>query len=180
MLRRLGLLLAFAALAAGATVAVAAPGDGNGNGPPQDIVVGSGKVTFPPELGGATDQYIVSAHSGPAGDDPRGQITLRSTAIEENENKADVTCMVVTGKRARVGGTFEHPFTYLGFRIVGVEVIIEDNGSPGHGTDEATSFVFIDRPRPPGFSPCNFDAETLPLDEGNYTVYDSVTGRIVE
>jgi hypothetical protein len=180
--RRLTFLLCVACLA-GAGVALGAPGgNGNGNGPPEDVVVGSGKITFPasdpfPEV---TEQYVVSAHSSPAGDDPQGQITVHSPLAESNEEKADVTCMTVTGNLAHVGGTFEHPFQYGQFQIRWWEVIIQDNGPPGQAADAVNSFAFIDRPRPPGFSPCNFDAPPdFPVGEGNYDVYDAPTGRIV-
>src|SRR6266571_2097107 len=108
MLRRALLLLAIAGAAGTTAGAIAAPSDGNDNGPPQDMVVGSAKIFFGPELGGpVTEQFIVSAHSGPAGDDPQGQITFHSPFLESNQAKADVECMVVTGNHAHVGGIFE-------------------------------------------------------------------------
>ena len=83
MLRRALLLLAIAGAAGTTAGAIAAPSDvGNGNSPPQDMVVGSAKIFFGPELGGpVTEQFIVSAHSGPAGDDPDGQITFHSPLL---------------------------------------------------------------------------------------------------
>ena len=183
MLRRALLLLAIAGAAGTTAGAIAAPsdvGNGNGNGPPQDMVVGSAKIFFGPEFGGpVTEQYIVSAHSGPAGDDPEGQITVHSPLLESAQAKADVECMVVSGNHARVGGVFEPAIQYAGFRIRHWEVIIDDNGSPGQAPDAANAFAFLDRPRPPGFSPCNFEAPTVPVEEGNYNVNDASTGRIV-
>jgi hypothetical protein len=147
-------------------------------GPPQDTVTGSGKVTSPdfPNPGDLlTEQFIVSARSGPAGEDPDGLITLRSPLLDVPEATADVTCMIVAGSHAQVGGMFREPVGYDGFTLRWIEVIVDDNGSPGQAADTMNSFVFIDRPRPPGFSPCNFLAPTdFPVEQGNYTVTDGV------
>jgi hypothetical protein len=117
--------------------------------------VGSGTATFPnfPNPGeSVTEQFIVSAHSGPLGEDPHGQITFHSPLLTSGHAKADVTCMTVTGNRARVGGVFSEPVVYMGLVFRWFELIVEDNGPPGHGTDRTTSFIFFDRPRPPDFS----------------------------
>jgi hypothetical protein len=145
-------------------------------GPGQDMVTGSGKITFqdfpsPGEV--VTEQYIVSAHSGPAGEDPHGQITFHSPFLESSQAKADVTCMVVHGNHAVVGATFEEPISYVGLMIRSILLVVDDNGSPGQATDRMNSVVFIDRPRPPGFSPCNFDLPTdYPVEQGNFVVKD--------
>ncbi len=144
-------------------------------GPPQDFVTGSGKVAFqdfPNPGDNGQEQFIVSAHSGPSGEDPDGQITFNSPLLAVPEAKADVTCVIVSGNHAQVGGTFQEPVGYAGtFVLRWIEVIIDDNGS----NDTMNSFVFIDRPRPPGFSPCNFLAPTdFPVDQGNYNVNDGV------
>ncbi len=116
----------------------------------------------------------MSAHSGPLGEDPLGQITFHSRLLTSGHAKADVTCMTVTDNRARVGGVFSEPVVYMGLVFRWFELIVEDNGPPGHGTDRTTSFIFFDRPRPPDFSPCNFDAPTeFPIEQGNLTVKDA-------
>ena len=144
------------------------------SGPRQDSVVGSGNSVFTdfPELGQSTrEQYIVSAHSGPLGEDPHGQLTLHSPLLV-GQAKAEVTCLVVTGNRARVGGVFEEPVVYLGATFRWIELIVEDNDPPVD--DRMTSFIFFDRPRPPGFSPCNFDGSAdFTFDRGNITVRDA-------
>jgi hypothetical protein len=146
--------------------------------PSQDFVAGSGKISFQnfPNPGDtAVEQYIVSAHSGPAGEDPDGQITFHSPFLASSQAKADVTCMVVSGNHAVVGGIYEEPVSYLGVMIRWIVLVIDDNGSPGQATDRMNSVVFIDRPRPPGFSPCNFDLPTdYAVEQGNFTVKDSV------
>jgi hypothetical protein len=136
-------------------------------GPPQDLVAGSGKATSE----GITEQFIVSARSGPSGEDPDGQITFLSPSLKVPQVKADVTCMIVAGSHAQVGGVFREPVGYGDFTLKWIEVIIDDNGS----SDTMNAFVFLDRPRPPGFSPCNFLAPTdFAVDPGNYTVSDGV------
>lgn len=158
--------------------AAAAPSEYQYQGPEQDLVTGSGKITGPDITGpgDVTEQFIVSARSGPAGEDPDGQITFHSPLLTATSDaKADVTCMIVNGNHAQVGGMFREPVGYAGFTLRWIEVIIEDNGPPGQATDTMNAFVFLDRPRPPGFSPCNFIAPTdFPVDQGNYTVKDGV------
>jgi hypothetical protein len=141
-------------------------------GPPQDQVAGSGKLTD----GNIAEQFIVSARSGPAGEDPDGQITFQSPLLGVPEAKADVTCMIVSGNHAQVGGLFrDAPIAYGGFMLRWIEVIIDDNGPPGQATDRMNAFVFLDRPRPPGFSPCNFLAPTdFAVEQGDFTVNDGV------
>jgi hypothetical protein len=144
---------------------------------PGDLVAGSGRVTSPdfPNPGDTvTELFIVSAHSGPAGEDPDGQITFHSPLLEGAQAKADVTCMIVTGNHAQVGGMFPEPVVYDNRRFRWFELIVDDNGSPGQGTDTMNSFIFIDRPRPPGFSPCNFVAPTdFQVEQGNFEVKDA-------
>jgi hypothetical protein len=154
----------------------AAPAQYQYAGPPQDIVTGSGKITGPgPDGSIVTEQFIVSAHSGPNGEDPDGQITFHSPLLESNQAKADVTCMVVSGNHAQVGAMYPESIGYAGFHLKWIEVIIDDNGSPGQADDTMNVFVFLDRPRPPGFSPCNFTASTdFQVEEGNFTVTDGV------
>jgi len=184
--KRLLLVGALAAAAVAAVVVLGVLGYASGGGtaaaaaqyggPPQDIVTGSGKITGPgPNGENVTEQFIVGAHSGPNGEDPDGQITFHSPLLESNQAMADVTCMVVSGNHAQVGGMFPETITYTGFRLKWIEVIIDDNGSPGQATDTMNAFVFLDRPRPPGFSPCNFTAPTdFQVEEGNFTVTDGV------
>jgi hypothetical protein len=122
-----------------------------------------------------TEQFIVSAHSGPNGEDPDGQITFHSPSLESSQAKADVTCVVVSGNHAQVGGIFPETISYAGFRIKWFELIVDDNGPPGQATDTMNAVVFLDRPRPPGFSPCNFVFPTdFQVEEGNFTVTDGV------
>jgi hypothetical protein len=170
VLIRLTLLLAVAATI-GAAVALGEPGDPQG--PQNDHLTGSGKIAFVdfPSPGDVTvEQIIVSAHSGPAGENPHGQITAHSPLLEEGEKaKAEVSCLRVVGTRAIAGGEFPEPVRYGGVMIRHVNLIVQDNGSD----DMATSLAFIDRPRPPGFSPCDVDAPTIShVVQGNYDVND--------
>lgn len=181
-LGRLAFLVVGVATAAMTSAAPALPVDGAA----QDVVAGSGKVTFPdfPSAGqSTTEQFIVSAHSGALGEDPHGQITFHSPLLVSHQAKADVICMTVTGNVARIGGIFEEPVTYAPelappnqpplFRWF--ELVVQDNGSPGQAADTSNSIIFFDRPRPPEFSPCSFPTgPLLPVDSGNYTVEDAL------
>jgi hypothetical protein len=152
-------------------VAAAFASTGHASGPGGDHLTGSGKVAFVdfPSPGVMTvEQIIVSAHSGPAGEDPHGQITVHSPLLAEKA-KADVTCLRVTGSHAVAGGEFSPPIQYLGLTIRHVNLVVQDNGSD----DRATGVSFIDRPRPPGFSPCDIAPPPIfEVVQGNYVVKD--------
>ena len=80
-----------------------------------------------------------------------------------------MTRLVVNGNHAVAGATYEEPIDYLGLKIKHVSLIVTDTGNE----DTATGFSFIDRPRPPGFSPCNFLGPTIyQVVQGNYVVAD--------
>ena len=151
---------------------------------PQDSVVGSGKLTFAdvPEPGmSTTEQQTVSAHSGPSGEDPSGMLKFHSPLLESNQAQAEVQCLLVSGDTAVVGGRFPEPVIYFGEAWRRLLFVIRDNGPRAAGPDQATGFIFIDRERPPGFSPCNsvpppalFPVEALsPVEQGDYTVTDA-------
>jgi len=139
----------------------------------KDRFVGSGKVAFTdfPSPGETTvEKFIVIAHSGPGGEDAHGHILFQSPFLEEKKvAKVNVTCLDVDGNVATAGGEFSPPIRYLGLSIRHLNVTVRDNGSD----DTATGLAFIDRERPPGFSPCDV---TLPPDfdvvQGNYVVTD--------
>jgi hypothetical protein len=143
---------------------------------PHDSVTGSGKVTFAdfPAPGiSTTEQFSISAHEGPNG--PSGTIIIHSPLYSISPNTVDVTCIADDGNEARVGGKFRQPFMFLGSQISHFGIVIQDNGSPGNGAlDEIHPVEFLDRPRPPTFSPCNLPPQVVnnlfPLDSGNYVL----------
>jgi hypothetical protein len=153
--------------------ATAAPAQYQYQGSPQDIVTGSGTVLD--EVANIREQFVVSAHSGPRGEDPEGLAILHSPLIQSGTAKGRVTCMVVTGKRAQVGGVFDEPVVFDNQVFHWFEWIIDDNGSPGQGVPDVISpFIFLAATHPPDFNPCSvFLAPLLPLDEGNFVVKDS-------
>jgi hypothetical protein len=172
-------LLLLAAVAATTALALAPPSSAD-ESPSQDIVAGSGKVTFPdfPTPGeSTTEQFIVSAHSGALGEDPHGQMTFHSPLLVSQQAKAEVTCMTVTSNRARIGGIYEEPVIYAPSTFDGpfrwFELIVEDNGPPGGASDRLTALIFFDN-RPPDFNPCDVDSpELFQVVEGNFTVNDA-------
>ena len=152
--------------------ALALPADSQTHGSPWVAVTGSGKVTFAdfPQPGvNTTEQFNVAAHNGPNG--PSGTIVVHSPLYSVDPGIVDVTCVVVDGNQTRVGGKFRKPFEFLGDRISHLGIIIQDNGPPGATADEIHPVEFLDKPRPPGFTPCDIPAISLfPLDSGNYVV----------
>lgn len=173
------------AVVATAVAGLVSPGGSSGQGSPYNSVNGAVKVTFPdfPAPGeSTTEQLVISAHDGPRG--PKGSIEFRSPLAEVPVAKADVTCLLVTGSEARVGGTFREPFLYTArrgdpaVRISHFLVQLLDNGSPGQGTPDAVHpVVFREVQRPPTFSPCQIQQLLLyPVDQGNLVVNDAATG----
>ena len=116
------------------------------------------------------EQFDVSAHDGPHG--PHGTIVFHSPLSADDPARADVTCLVVDGNMAKVGGFFREPFLYNGELISAFGIIIVDNGSPGSGQpDTVHPVVFLERlhPKPPN-RPCNIDWPPLAVEQGNYVV----------
>src|SRR5215207_6638553 len=112
MILALTLALLFA-LAVGTGVANAAS--------PNDFAVGGGKHTDPANPNVAI-QFAFSAHSGPLGEDPKGQIQLFT---DEGVIHAKVTCVIVQGNEAFITGVSDE----LPGGIVVTHAV--DNGNPG-------------------------------------------------
>ena len=154
-----------------ALIALAIPGTVAGE-PPHDFVTGSGWVAytdFPSPGVTTTEQQVVSAHSGPNGENPQGTMILHSPL---GDQRANVTCLVVAGNIAVVGGEITSGFTYLGQRVKYLVYLVQDNGQGRDAPDIAAGYIFLDIPRPPGFEPC-----TPVL--GAPIVYDVVRGNYV-
>ena len=174
---------AFAVVTVVAAGLVAA-GVSSGQGSPYNAVTGAAKVTFPnfPAPGlSTTEQLVISAQDSPNG--PNGTIVFRSPLSAVPVATANVTCLVVIGTDAWVGGTFSKPFVYGGqsgfpaATLTHIGVQLRDNGSPGLGVQDAVHpVVFPDRQRPPTFTPCNLDQPLFPVDQGNLVVYEAATG----
>jgi hypothetical protein len=170
--------VALAALAglghASAGAGVAAPAEYQYTGPPNDLVTGSGAVID--ATTGLRDQWRVSAHSGPLGEGPDGSVTYISPFFVGRVAKGRVTCMIVTGNRAQVGGVFDELVADDNLTdFHWFELVIDDNGEPGSGAPDAiTPFVFRLATHPPDFDPCSvFLPPLFPLDSGNFTVKDA-------
>ena len=172
------------AVVATAVAALVEPAGSSGQGSPYDSVTGAVKVTFPnfPAAGeSTTEQLVISAHDGPNG--VTGSIEFRSPLAAVSVATVDVTCLVVIGSDAWVGGKFREPFVYgdqSGFpasTLTHLGVQLRDNGSPGLGIpDGVHPVVFLDKPRPPTFSPCNLDQPLFPVDQGNLIVHAGGNG----
>jgi hypothetical protein len=169
------------AVVAVAGVGLVAPDGSSGTGMPQTFVFGAVNVPLTdfPDPGDVThEQIVVAAQDGPNG--PRGLIVFRSPLSAVPVAVADVTCLVVIGNDAWVGGKLRRSFLYGGQgsfpanTITHFSVRIRDNGPPVNGARDAVHpVVFIDRPRPPTFSPCNigdFNTVLFPVSHGDFVV----------
>lgn len=93
-----------------------------------DFAVGSQKVTQPI---GDFQHVRVSAHSGSAGEDPKGsvRVTFQSAFFPggAGDLKGDVVCLNVMANQARVAALLREPHQ----GNTHVTLIIVDNGNPG-------------------------------------------------
>ena len=148
---------------AGVTLATPAAAD-----PPQDFVAGGGTHVGIVKTG-------VAAHSGPEGEDPRGNVTItqegiglfahgKVTCLEVDENRAIIT-WVVTSKHG--SGADEGT-------VVVTEIV--DNGTPSDSAPpDAIRNSFAPTIVPVQGSPECFrpTLAPVPVQEGNYVVNDA-------
>jgi hypothetical protein len=146
-------------------------------GGPRDFVTGSGTNQFLVAIGEA--HLSVAAHAGPTGHvramgDPDGAGPMEPFALE-----GEVTCLRVDGNRAAIKYRFKHAEgSAEPFQDGGVQIFIEDNGRPGHGAVDRTTF---DPPQPAGVfdlaaSQCDDPNSRFGYDgieSGNFTVHDA-------
>ena len=135
-------------------------GHGNGRGPKHDLVVGSARFSVP------VARVRINAHSGPNGENPRGHFFLAAAGWQF---RGSVTCMLVVGNQASVGGRVTKSSGVGGPEVgTGFIQFTEDNGSPGRN-DRSHTLFFLN---PPATCP----APTTPafvLAKGNYVVKDA-------
>ncbi len=165
-----------------AGVGLVAPDGSSGKGVSYNSVVGAVNVPLTnfPDPGDVTnEQILVIAQDGRNG--PRGLIVFRSPMSAVPVAVADVTCLVIVDNDdAIVGGTFRQPFVYGGqgsfpaATITHFSVRIRDNGLPVKGARDAVHpIVFLDRARPPTFSPCNIGdafSNLFPVSHGDFVI----------
>jgi hypothetical protein len=106
-------------------------------GPVEDSVVGFANVTEPfcfpsgPIIRCLNpDNYNFDAHSGPAGESPRGTVVFSTgERLGFRQDRGSVTCLAVNGTKASVGVNFDG----LDFENVphAAVVFVEDNGGAG-------------------------------------------------
>ena len=145
-------------------VAGASHSAGEGGGPPNDFVVGAGHHSVP------DTQFTLSAHSGPSGEDPKGQVSFK---IEGGPRfTADVTCVLIQDNQAIVTAVIRKPDSAAGQVIVMHAV---DNGNPNDGSPpDLLRFSFagaiVESPQNPGcFLPV---LPPVPVTQGNIVVHD--------
>ena len=152
-------VLAVSILVLAAIPTIASATHSPGKGPKRDLVVGSAR--FPV----VAAHVRINAKSGPSGQNPRGHFFLRQGGYQF---RGSVTCVLVVGNRASVGGRVTR-LRGVGGPPVGSGFVqmIEDNGEPGMNDRSQTNFV----PSPPMSCP----APTTPfyaVARGNYVVHD--------
>jgi hypothetical protein len=133
----------------------------------QDQVTGSAKID-------AGIHFEISAHSGPLGEDPRGNGRSQVDLPEaQGDTQGRVTCLNVMGNQATVelqitrstqNPAFVGQYSYLFF---------QDNGPPAGG--QAVDLVGSTQPMPmPAPMSCHMPVGDLfPFDKGNIVIKDA-------
>jgi hypothetical protein len=133
--------------------------------PPNDFAVGGGKHTDPANPNVAIP-FSFSAHSGPLGEDPKGQIHVAS---DVGIIKAEVTCLIVVGNEAFITGRSDE----LPGGIVVTHAV--DNGEPSDGTPDLLRNSFVEAIVPDPANPGCFlpTLPPVPVTQGNIVVHDA-------
>jgi len=168
-----------AALGVALLGALALAAGSGGQGTSFDRVTGTAQATFPnypgPGLSTTERMTVVADNRGGVA---KGVIWFQSRLSEIPRVRVDVTCLVVHGREAWVGGDFERPFLYASneglppIRINQFAMQLVDGGPAGE-LDGVHPVVFRAVPRPPGYSPCNIQYPLFPLNGGNLIVHDA-------
>ncbi len=148
----------------------AAANHSEGRGPAKDLVAGTGKMarfgTF----------VHVNAHADPDGMGANGSFFVRQTFFRlPLDFSGRVTCVVVNGIRATIGGEVTHnrPVAPGGVRpnpAVGSGVLIDVIDNDDNGVPDSANFTF--RPVPPTVCP-TLASHQFPIDQGNFIVHDA-------
>jgi hypothetical protein len=159
--------LAMTAAVGGGAVVSSAAGGG-----PGDLAFGTAVNQFPTPAGPGSAELSVSARSGPAGEDPSGDVHAVGTTgapMGEFEVSGPVTCLRVDGNKAAIKYRFDQASgSAAPFLGGGVEVFVEDNGQPRNGRPVDANAAGA--PQAAG----EFDAAATQCDDPNLAPYDTV------
>jgi hypothetical protein len=155
--------------------AALAPASPPGSG--HDFVAGSHKVTFQSPTVSAFQHVRVSAHSGPAGENPKGSVRVSFDVPwfgGEGDVKGDVICLrvapLLTGFEARVSALLQQPFN----GDTHVTLVIRDLGNPGALMGQSPDQAFIDFNSVPPPPNCATTGTSLVGEQsGNFVIRDA-------
>src|SRR3954447_17867076 len=131
--RLIAAVSAAAIIAAGALLPSGATADGANSNAPQDFVVGGGENN---PLTAPVNHFAISAHSGPAGENPWGEVHFLNTSTGPPQERFNgpVVCLRVSGNIASIIMRFrttKNQPPNQGF--VGDLIFVQDNGAPMNG-----------------------------------------------
>jgi hypothetical protein len=147
----------------GATSAIATPSDGS-----HDFAVGGFERSSTPTNGGHTS---FSAHSGPSGQDPSGQLSSTfdsspSSPAPGQKERYRVVCLAVSGSDAALGLVpTDSPKTNVGAPRV---LAVHDGGMPGNAGDLYAFYAAAD----PADCASYVGGGLFPTLHGNFLVHD--------
>jgi hypothetical protein len=175
LLIAVALALAAAAVFAGTSAASHQEGGGGG---PNDFAVGS--VTTTSLVSVPTQKVRFSAHSGPAGEDPRGHVVVEFS--QSIEAKGHVTCLDVRSfplpgrpdfGSARIEAELDEPVQIGTLVFSYVTILASDTGL--QGGDTPTDQVFVGFTRTPATPPlcATFGSRFIGEDHGNVIIHNA-------
>jgi hypothetical protein len=166
---RKSLLLVVVGLAVAATAPAA-----TAQTPAQDTAAGDGDVyvPIPDSLPFHVFGFNFNAASGPAGENPTGQVDPLTTGERLGllTFRGNVTCLAVSGNRAAIGAVG----TYFGFPATALMTVV-DGGPRDSGADTFNAVLRADSqttPPPPDCSAASF-SDQLVVTNGDIVVHDA-------
>ena len=157
----------FTAAAIVATLGLAPTAGGIGGD--RDRVSGTGQFVGVGPLGPTDVMMHVNATSGPLGEDARGHLFVKRVLPSEVAFQGEVTCLLVVGNRATIGGRVVNsrlPFPEEG---TGIVIQVVDNGEGNDPPDLMRGFF---TPVPPVMCPPPPEVGLL-TQQGNWVVHDA-------
>lgn len=136
----------------------------------QDSFVGSGRGFYADN----TIRLVLSAHSGPSGENPQGQVHF--TGLFGLSGKADVTCLNVAGNKASLVARVQNPASVRpGTDAIDIFVYAADNGAPGQSPDDGIDFGYATYSgyTPDPITSCQNFGGSIPATQGNFVIKDA-------
>ena len=139
---------------------------------PRDKAVGS----FKGEGGDIFEIHArFSAHSGPAGEDPKGHANVDFTEPAGTHRlRGELVCLAVSGNVAQMIFRLREPVTFGTVTVNAFVLFVQDNGPPGSDPpDDVVAFAFANIPAQLPAGVCPAFGAVFTHTHGNVNVHDA-------